>query len=757
MTQKIVYYTHFYKMLISRGLLTLFLILLIATAFVRIGKGLNEVDLITNFGFQKQSSPAVVPDFIRTPLYFIPNKGQVDKNVLFYARAAGYNLWLTKEGLVFDSIRNDGYERDVSWLTFRERNKNMQIIPADVTYHKVNYFKNTNTSTWKLNISTAKAVLYKEIYKDIDLKVYGNQKQVEYDWIVKPGADPAAIAFTYRNVKSSHIDARGNLVITTGFGSLVHKKPLSRQEIDGANETGNPAAHKRNAAKKTGSHPGILQTAVLVEFKRIAADTYGFQVGEYDKKYDLIIDPLVQIDYSTYLGGGKEDFAHDIAVDRNGNIYITGCTDSLNFPVRNACQPNYGGGRTWDSESDVFITKLSPGGVVLYSTYLGGDNLDEGRSIAVDHDGCAYITGATKSGNFPTRNPLQAACAGERDLFITKLAADGSTILYSTYLGGGDYEVGESIALDKTGCAYVTGTTDSPDFPVVNPALAAYCGGFSDAFAVKISPSGSSLLYSTYIGGDGLDKAAGLAVDKLGCAFIGGSTGSSDFPVKNPLQRRFAGGENFESGDAFAVKLSAAGDMFLYATYLGGSANDACADIAVDERGCAYLVGMTGSSDFPLKNPFQEAPLHCNSEVVFVTKLSAAGNKLVYSTYLGAAVEAGWGIAVDKAGCAYVTGNTWSCDFPIKHACREYLSGQCDAFVTKLSAGGSDLHYSTYIGGSGFDQAQAIAVDEQGNVYITGYTGSTNFPVKNPIREKEIRYNEAFVTRLSAAGKNDDN
>lgn len=753
MTQKIVYFTHFYKILIERGLIVLFFILLIGTSFVRLGKGLKEVDLIKNFTFQKQKSLAVDPDFTHTPLYFIPNKGQVDKNVLFYARATGYTLWLTKEGLVFDSIRNDGYERDVSWLTFRDWNKDMQIIPVDITYHKINYFRNMNTSTWRLNISTAKAVLYKDIYKSIDLKVYGNQKQVEYDWIIKPGADPGDIAFTYRNVKSSYIDGRGNLVITTGFGNLVHKKPLSRQEINQPNETGNDEYIEQVEAKRTGSYPAILQTAVDVEFKRIAANTYGFRVGGYNRKYDLIIDPLVQIDYSTYLGGSEEDFAQDIAVDRYGNVYITGYTDSLNFPVKNACQANYGGGQTWDSESDVFITKLSPDGALLYSTYLGGDNLDEGKSIAVDLDGCTYITGATKSNNFPTGNPLQAAFAGERDLFITKLSADGSTILYSTYLGGADYDMGESIALDSKGCAYVTGTTDSPDFPTVNPLLAAYCGGFSDAFAVKISPSGSSLLYSTYIGGDGLDKAEGIAVDNCGCAFICGGTGSSDFPVKNPLQRRFAGGENFESCDAFVVKLSAVGDTFLYATYLGGGSNDSCEDIAVDEKGCAYLVGMTGSSDFPLKNPFQEAPLQCNSEVAFVTKLAAAGNKLVYSTYLGLAVESGWGIAVDRAGCAYVTGNTWSSDFPIKNACQEFLNGQCDAFVSKLSASGGNLDYSTYIGGSGFDQAQAVAVDAQGNVYITGYTGSANFPTKNPIRENGIQYNEAFVTRLSTAGK----
>jgi len=612
-------------------------------------------------------------------------------------------------------------------------------------------------STWKLNISTAKAVLYRDIYRNIDLKVYGKIKQVEYDWIVKPGGDPEDITFTYRDVKSTRIDPEGNIVVKTGFGELIHKRPVSYQESKaGGNEASRQKGNK-GVSKSVGEQRAVPEkegrNPVDVRFKKLGKNTYGFDVGEYDSRYELIIDPLVQLGFSTYLGGSGDDVCRDIAVDGKGNAYITGYTTSLDFPVTNPFQKNYAGGKSWKNESDVFVTKLSADGSgVVYSTYLGGDNSDEGHSIAVDDRGCAYITGGTKSKNFPVKKPVRPTFAGDRDVFVSKLSADGCTLLYSTFLGGTTYDVGQGIAVDRNGCAYVTGCSDSPDFPTKNPLQGGYGGGFSDAFVAKLSPAGTSLRYATFIGGDGTDIGKGIAVDGSGCAYAAGNTGSVNFPIKSPLQWIFRGGSDFEGSDAFVVKLSTTGDTLIYATYLGGSGNDSCEDIAIDERGSVYLTGVTGSSDFPLKNPIQEAPVHYIDEVVFISKFSPAGNRLCYSTYFGVAVEASRAIAVDKTGCVYVTGFTWSSDSPVKNAIQAALSGQCDAFFAKLSASGSNLETATYLGGSGFDQGRGIAVDDVGNIYITGFTNSPDFPVKNPFKATKAKYNDLFVTKLTAAG-----
>lgn len=736
-------------------LLTCFFVLVFVFVFVKNGKGLDGGDINSKLATYEQKSLPVNTASGKIPIFFIPNKGQVNKKVLFYAEAPGYTLWITKQGLIFDSLRNTG--RDVSWLIFKNINKNPEVVPLDAIRHKVNYFKGKHSSTWKLNISAAKAVLYKNIYKNIDLKVYGRGRQVEYDWIIKPGGDPADIAFVYRGVKSTRMDNKGNLVIGTGFGELLHKKPLAYQPGKIGNKAGRQEDSKAVGPKGDDREAAEHRKNIPVAFKKISGNSYGFLTGAYDKKEKLIIDPLVKLDYSTYLGGSEDDFGQDIAVDRNGNVYITGYTNSLNFPVKNPCQENYGGGLNWKTESDVFITKLSAdGSSYVYSTYLGGSNMDEGKSIAVDDKGCAYITGSTKSKDFPLKKPFQRTFAGDRDLFITKLSADGSTILYSTYLGGANYEVGEGIAVDSKGNAYVTGCSDSPGFPTENPLLSTYRGGFGDAFVTKLSAGGTALIYSTFIGGEGSDSAKGIAVDSSGCAYISGETSSIDFPVKNPFQWMLTAGGDFESFDAFVAKLSPAGETLLYSTYLGGTANDSCEDIAIDDSGCAYVTGVTGSSDFPLKNSLQQAPVSYINEVIFITKLCPEGSSLFYSTYLGAAVDSGWGIAVDKAGCAYITGSTWSSDFPVKNPFQESLSGLCDAFVTKLSCCGSSLSFSTYLGGSGFDQSRAIAVDDKGGVYITGYTGSTDFPVRNPLRGKSRQYNEAFITRLSTIKDNNE-
>ncbi|MCK5058792.1 MAG: SBBP repeat-containing protein, partial [Candidatus Aminicenantes bacterium] len=715
-----------------------------------------------------QSSLTISPGYGNTPLYFIPNKGQVAEKALFYAKTPGYTLWLTKKGLVFDSIdtprpprghpsregnaqgRSLTYKltnsstRDVSHLVFIGANSNPEIAPVDMTRHRVNYFMGKDKSKWRHNIPTSKAVRYKNIYKNIDLKIYGIEKQIEYDWIVKSGGNPADIRFEYKNVKATRIDNNGNLIINTEFGKLIHKKPVSYQVTPVLNpnvgaQCAVPVAGPAESGRTVETQNFASQHEYIdVRFKKIGKNTYGFSVSKYDKNRPLIIDPVVQLCYSTYLGGNRWERGYAIAVDGSGSAYITGYTDSNTFPTRNAFQPGREG-----SSADVFITKFTPAGNALeYSTYLGGGHYDVGYGIAVDDTGCAYITGYTYSKDFPTAHAIQNRHrGGNTDLFISKLSADGGELVYSTYLGGGDYERAFDIAVDGNGHAYVTGYTYSRNFPTKNPVQEEFGGGYSDAFVTKLSLTGSSFVYSTYLGGYNGDRGTGIAVDSNNCAYITGNTKSFNFPLKKPYQSARNG-----DYDSFVSKLSSDGSSLLYSTYLGGSRSESHfgqgADIAVDKNGNAYVTGWTNSPDFPIKNASQDS-LNSHWDA-YVTKFTADGSDLEYSTYIGGnKYDYSCGIAVDDRGCAYIAGSTSSTFFPIKNAFQDKNKGGIrhpfDTFVTKLSSSGSTLIYSTFFGSHNPDYCYGIAVDRSGCAYITGSTSkkrTPDFPTKNAFQKK---------------------
>ncbi len=393
--------------------------------------------------------------------------------------------------------------------------------------------------------------------------------------------------------------------------------------------------------------------------------------------------------YSTYLGGSGDDYGSAIAVDSSGNTYVTGFTGSLNFPTVNPIQAVYGGGY-----SDAFVTKLNAAGnALVYSTYLGGNDTDQGNGIAVDSSGNAYVTGGTLSTNFPTTaGVFQGTSGGGYDAFVTKLNATGTSLVYSTYLGGSSSDRGSSIALDSSGNAYVTGSTISLNFPTANPFQAscslspygAYCNG-GDAFVTKLNATGNALVYSTYLGGNNGAEGHRIALDSFGNAYVTGDTASTDFPTTaGAFQTAFGG-----SIDAFVTKLDAAGSALVYSTYLGGSGVDQGFGIAVDSSGEAHVMGVTASTNFPTVNSlqlFNNTRLPDLAEDAFVTKLNAAGSALVYSTYLGGSGDdAGFGIAVDSYGNAYVTGFTDSANFPTASPLQAANGGGYDAFVAKIS------------------------------------------------------------------------
>jgi hypothetical protein len=395
--------------------------------------------------------------------------------------------------------------------------------------------------------------------------------------------------------------------------------------------------------------------------------------------------------------------------------------------------------------------------VLSYSTYLGGSGGDVGYSIAVDASGNTYVTGTTASVNFPTTSGNQATLGGGMDVFVSKLNPSGTSLLYSVFMGGGSLDKSTGIALDSSGDAYLTGYTDSTDFPTTSGAYQLTNAGNTDAFVAKLDAAGSTLVYATLLGGSGIDYGRGVAVDASGDAFIDGSTQSTDFPTMSPLQVGLDGGS-----DAFVAEFDPTGASLLYSTYLGGSGADEALGIALDGSGNVYVAGYTFSSNFPTRSAFQSSL--AGSSDAFVAEIDPGTSSLVFSTYFGgSASESAQSIAVDSVGSIYIAGNTTSTSYPVTSgASQATYAGQGDAFITKLTAGATQMVYSTFLGGSGLDQANSIAIDSSGEAFITGFTQSSNFPLADALQRVlgitgasscgTTPCADAFVTKLGPSG-----
>jgi len=693
----------------------------------------------------KVEKKPIIYNYGNLPLYFIKNDGQIDNKVKFYEKAAGHSMFFTEDGIYITMTKYAGEEKSAKMALKRFRDelkaknakseviklrplnarKGVEIVAEEEQSGRVNYFIGNDPKKWKTDIPTYRKVRYKGLYEGVDIVFYGNNNQLEYDIIARPGADISKIAFEYEGIKDLQISEEGDLVALLPSGEkIIQKKPVVYQ-------TGEDGSH----IQVDGDYK-IIDSGKNYIFK--------FSLKNYDKNKPVTIDPVLI--YSTYLGGYSQDGALGIAVDSQGNAFVAGFTLSTDFPLKNPIKAKLSGG-----DSDAFIAKISASGTeLIYSTYLGGSDYDVAEGIAVDSQGNAYVAGETRSTDFPLKNPIQANLGGVNDAFITKISASGTELIYSTYLGGLDGDKAWGIAVDSQGNAYVAGETRSTDFPLKNPIQANYGGGNWDAFTAKICASGTELIYSTYLGGGGEDHAIGIAVDSQGNAYVVGWTDSSDFPLKNPIQAGFGGGG--QDGDAFITKISASGNELIYSSYLGGSSNDYANGIAVDSQGNAYIVGETGSTNFPLRNPIQA--IIKGYYDVFIAKLNSFGTEIIYSTYLGGwHDEFGEGIAIDFEGNAYIAGYTDSSNFPLKNPIQPNFIEPGDAFISKISASGTELIYSTYLGGGSW--GKCIAVDSQGNAYVAGRAYSTNFPLKNPIQPILNGSDDAFIAKIgeqSAAG-----
>ena len=670
------------------------------------------------------------------PLTFEVNQGQTDGRVDFLARGPGYNIFLTASEAVFALPRAPTWsgqhatsaQRPVMRMQLVGSAADPQVQGVDALPGKINYFRGRDATSWQTNVPTYRRVKYSAVYPGIDLVYYGQPQQLEYDFIVAPGADPGIIKLAFAGVEQTTVDTRGDLVLKTTGGPLRFQKPVIFQ-INGG---------RRRTVEGGYVHRGPHEI--------------GFRVGAYDRTRPLIIDPILS--YSTYLGGNGIDEGNGIAVDATGAVYVSGTTSSTDFPVVNAVQPE-------PNESgfeDIYVAKLTPDGrALVYATYLGGNDHDIVADIAIDSAGAAYISALTYSPDFPTVHALQPTNGGGADPVVLKLSADGSHLIYSTYLGGSGDEATASIAVDPAGAAYVAGVTESPDFPTVNAMQPRPGGAPQNAFVAKLAPDGSALMFSTYFGGTEIDGAGDIALDAMGAAYIVGTTTSADFPSVNPLPGP-AG-----DWDAFVVKLASDGSRFIYSTRLGGTGFEEGFGIATDAEGAAYVTGNTGSGDFPTMNAVQSQ--FAGNLDAFVVKLAPEGGALIYGTFLGGSGwDRGYRVAVDSAGAAHVTGFTESRDFPTSNPLQSALGGPRDAFVSKLSPDGATLAYSTYLGGSKDDgisilsrpslnvvaSSMAIAVDLAGATYVTGQTRSRDFPTTTSLQARcSGGDSDAFVVKIA--------
>ena len=700
---------------------------------------------------------AATPHVAAPSISFAPNRGQAPPGSDVVGDSGGVHVALSSTGAT-TSAGGHSVAMQLSGARADAALTESGALPG-----RVNYLIGPDSSRWLTGIPTYSSVGYRGVYLGIDVAYDGAQGQLEYDFTIAPGADPAQIAMTFTGVTSIATNRAGDLVLDTTAGVVVHHRPRIFQHI------------------------GAGVAAVAGGFVLHGGNEVGFSVGTYDRALPLIIDPTIV--YSTYLGGsGSEEGGYDIAADAAGNAYVAGGTanpgaggGSVDFPTTAGAFQTTPGGGVSDANGDAYVTKLAPDGkTLIWSTYIGGSGFDDSGGIAVDRAGHVFVRGVTNSPDFPTTpGAFQTQQAGPSfNVWVAELAADGSSLVYSTYLGGHGFNSGTGLAIDGSGAAYVTGLTGAPDFPTTPDAFDTNFHGkanfapppFSsrpddyDAFVAKLSPDGSHLEYSTYLGGNRLDAGFGVAVDGHGNAFVAGDTRSPSFPATvGAFDKTFNG-----QTDAFVAEVNPTGTGLVYATFLGGSGFDEGISVAVDLDGHAYVTGSTASADFPttpgafqtqfastLAPPPQPctpiAPPPCGPRNAYVTELSRDGSTLLYSTYIGGSVfDFGQSIVVDSSGRAYIGGGTFSPDYPTTSgAPQATLGGSQDAIVSVLSPDGSSLVMSTFLGGADFDQGVGVAVPSAGSIFVTGATSSTDFPVTPGAFQASLHgASNGFVTRI---------
>ncbi len=639
----------------------------------------------------------------RLPLRFEANQGQWDSSVRYRARSSGLNLSLTQSGPVVAFANARGLE-----ISLPGSNPSPVIEGLDPLAARTDYFIGSRQD-WHTGIANYARVRYRAVYPGVDVVYYGSGNRLEYDFVLDPGADPRAIRLEFRGAGSLRITQAGDLAVETAAGTLIQQRPAIYQE--------DPAT----AARQLVSGRYVL----------LAGNVVGVRLERYDRKRKLVIDPVIV--YSTYMGGSASDRIDAVRLSSTGLLYVAGQTTSTDFPTLNGAYNNGNAGVT-----DVFVaiidTTASGNFALVYSSYVGGANVDTAQGLAVDSNGNVYVAGTTNSANFPTAgNAFQTAppASTYTACFVFELNPNiygGSSLLYSTYLGGttGSDSMG-GLTLDALGNIYVIGTARSTDFPVTSSAYATIQYGSQDAFIAELNPNSASLLYSTYIGGQNDDVGQAIvAAGPPGQVYFAANTQSPDFPMAGySYKNSLSGAVDMVLG---LMDLTQSGSKSLvYATYFGGSDLDEARGIAVDAVGNLLVTGYTMSSDFPVTGDSVQSVYGGNGDAFVSVVNPAALGFVLYSTYLGGSDgDVGYAVGGDAAGNVYVTGYTLSGDFPTTLNAPQAQWGQgIDVFVTKLKPGVSGeagLQYSTYIGGENVNVGYGLAVASDGTAYVVGST-----------------------------------
>lgn len=672
--------------------------------------------------------------FARLPLSFEPNRGQTDPKVKFLSRAGRRTLWLTNDEAVLSltrklpgqpnpagSVKRSQFESAILRMKFVGANSVPKITAEGPQQGVVNHLSGTRDQ-WRTGIHTYAQVRYSGLYPGIDLVFYGNNRQLEYDMVVSPGADPSRIKLGISGADKMSIDSDGNLVLKTINGDLIQQKPRIYQR------------------------KGARRVEVAGNYVIKGKDEVGFRLGSYDRGAAVVIDPVLR--FSSYLTGGGDESEQGtgIAVDSSNRVVVAGWTASLTFPGETG--PEVPG-----PSPDAFVIKLdSTGSRMVFVAFVPGIVFDDNVPLALDPSGNIYIAGRTFGNTYgdetfkATAGAFQTTFGGATDAWVAKLNSNGTSLIYATFLGGSGDEEARGITVDSSGNAYVTGSTTSANFPVTAGVFQGQCkvrndGSCASAFVTKLNALGTRALFSSYLGGHGSQTGQGIALNQSGNALVVGGTDAKDFPTTAGTQQTAPAG----AADIFVTQFSSSGSHLNYSTLLGGSGADIGRAIALDSFGNVFITGRTESMNFPVKNAFQ--PRCSGPGCIFVSKFSS-GLRLLYSTFLGGGSDAGnvsgTGIAVTPGGQAYVTGYAGPA-FPTTQNAFERIRG--GIFITKFTPTGL-MSYSSFLGG-GFD-ASKVALDGSANAYLTGTTGyQDTIPITpGAFQQEEIAELDGFVAKI---------
>ncbi|OGW07471.1 MAG: hypothetical protein A2W75_04205 [Nitrospinae bacterium RIFCSPLOWO2_12_39_15] len=687
----------------------------------------GETELLGEaLALQSKSKPSPI-------LPFIFNNGQMDRDISFYTKTSEGNVSVTKEGEII-------YSLSAGSIAIKEKligGKVRKIKGEGEAATKVNYFIGDNPAKWKNNIPTYTAVNFGEVYRGIEVKLRAYGKKVEKLFYLKPRANLKDLKIGLNGAKALRVNDTGELEIDTGYGVVKWTRPIAYQRQGARGKKQEARGKRQREYVKVEYVVNPPQSSIV---NRQSSIIYGFKVGDYDKTRELIIDPLLS---STFVGGSDNDSASAIAIDSSGNVYIAGKTTSSNYPA-------YEYDISQNKNEDVFVSKFSSDlKTLISSTFIGGSKNDSANAIAIDSSGNVYIAGKTTSSDYPATSGSYDSSFNDSgdstigDVFVSRLNGDLSSLLSSTFVGGGKEDYASSIAIDSSGNILITGGTNSSDYPLVSGSYDTSHNGSYDVFVSKLSSDLTSLLSSTFVGGSNNDEAKALTIDSLGNILITGSTASSDYPITT-------GSSHNGSYDVFVSKLSSDLTSLLSSTFVGGNDFDVASAI-IASSDSIYITGWTYSSNYPTTSGYYDTS-HNGSYDVFISKLSSDLTSLLASTFIGGVnMDFANTITADSLGNIYIAGFTNSSDYPTTTGSYDPShNGENDVFISKLNGALTNLLSSTFIGGSGSEIAYGMAIfSDNIYIYIAGETNSSNYPTTSGAYEELYTSSyDVFISKL---------